>query len=120
MLGQYQIQIPELPALSRFNYERIFRLYKTENNQYYYNLLQSITMPNEVDETKIYYMTVRQRQPWVMISFKAYQTIELWWLICLINKIDNPLTMPQSGTVLKILKPEFIPQVLKEIDESLK
>lgn len=119
MLGQYQTQIPDLPVLSRFRYERIFRLYKTDKNQYYYNLLAGITAPADLDDTKFYNMTVRQKQPWVMISFKAYQTIELWWLLCLINGVENPLVMPKSGTVIKILKPEFLPQIFKEIDNSL-
>lgn len=120
MLGKYQNQITTLPNLNRFRYERIFRMYTTNYSQYYYNLLQKIDLPSSIDETKIYYMVVKQSEPWTMISYKAYETIELWWLICLVNKIDNPLITPKSGQVIKVLRPQFLTNIFSEIDNLLK
>jgi hypothetical protein len=120
MLGQYQNQIQNLPSLNRFRYERIFRLYTTENSQYFYNLLQKIDLPSKIDETKLYYLVVRQNEPWTLISYNAYQTIELWWLICLLNKIDNPLVAPKSGQVLTLLRPQYLTDIFNEIDNLLK
>jgi hypothetical protein len=118
-VGLYQNDIPELPGLNRFRYEKIFRVYETKGAHYFYSLIKKISIPTDIDETKIYYMTVRSNLPWTMISFKAYQTIELWWLICLVNKIDNPLIYPETGTNIKILRPEYLPTIYAEIDKIL-
>jgi len=117
--GKFQNQIPTLAQLNSYRYERIFKLYTTEQNQYYYNLLQSIYLPDDIDDTKVFFMHVQQNQPWTTISFKAYGTIELWWLIMLVNKIYNPLKGAQSGTVLKIIKQEYVSVILKEISQAL-
>jgi hypothetical protein len=119
MAGQYQNSIPALPNLNIYRYEKIFKLYQTADNQYFYNLIQSIFLPDKLDERALFYITVRQQQPWTTISYNVYQTIELWWLILLTNKIYNPFKLPSTGTVLKIIKPEYIPDILKEINSSL-
>jgi hypothetical protein len=120
MDGQYQNNISKLPDLNAYRYERIFKLYQTADNQYFYNILNSVFLPDRLDERVIFYLTVKKSEPWTMISFNAYQTIELWWLILLTNKIFNPFELPKTGTVLKLIKPEFIPTVLKEINAALK
>jgi hypothetical protein len=95
-------------------------MFTTEQNQYYYNLLQSLYLPDNIDDTTIYYMHVQQNMPWTTVSFKAYGNIELWWLIMLVNKIYNPLTSATAGTVLKIIRPEYISSILQEITSTLK
>lgn len=120
MDGQYQNNIKALPNLNAYRYEKIFKLYQTSNSQYFYNLLQSVFLPEKIDPRTLFYLTIKKSQPWTMVSFNAYQTIELWWLILLVNNIYNPFELPKAGTVIKIIKPEFIPQILKEIDAALK
>jgi hypothetical protein len=39
------------------------------------------------------------------ISYNAYGTPDFWWIICLINSIDNPLIDMQVGQILKIPNP---------------
>jgi hypothetical protein len=117
--GSYQNSINVLPDLSMYRYEKIFKLYKTGENQYFYNLMQSIFLPDKIDETVLMYMTMKSSEPWTMVSFKAYKTIELWWLILLTNKVYNPFEMPKEGTVIKLIKPEYIPIILKEINATL-
>ena len=119
MDGQYQNTIPALPNLNSYRYERIFKLYTTDQNQYYYNLLQSIYLPDQIDDSKVFHLTVSQHMPWTMISFNAYGNIELWWLIMLTNKIYNPIQNPELGSVLKLIKPEYVPDILKEISSAL-
>jgi len=119
-LGKYQNNIKALPNLNTNRYEKIFKLYTTADSQYFYNLIQSIYLPDQIDPRAIFYMTIKSSQPWTMVSFNAYKTIELWWLILLTNKVYNPFKIPKSGTVIKIIKPQFLPQILKEINDSLK
>ena len=37
-----------------------------------------------------------------MISYKAYGTVNYWWLILYVNDIEDPLNDMVSGTVIKI------------------
>lgn len=118
--GVFQNTIADLPRLEPQFYENIFKLYTNENKEYFYNLLTSITIDSDVIAQEAYYnKTVIKRMPWTMISFDEYNTMYLWWLICIINKIDNPLDYADVGTTLKMLKPEYIPLVLNEINQKL-
>lgn len=119
ILGQYPSNIKQIPQIPPIRYENIFRMYTTKDNQYYYNLLQSIYVSGEIDPFKIYYFPVKERLPWSNISFNAYGTIELWWLVCLVNKIYNPIIQPEVGTVLKIIRSEYVSDVLDEINNAL-
>jgi hypothetical protein len=37
-----------------------------------------------------------------IISYRSYSTVEYWWIICLINNIDSPLTDLYLGQILTI------------------
>jgi len=119
-LGSYQNKIKDLPPLSRQRYENIFKMYKNDKGQYYYNINKTVVFPESIDETKISYITVKQKQAWTTISYHVYKTTELWWLICLLNKIENPLKQPEPGTVLKVLNYDAINDVLIEIQNQVK
>jgi len=120
MLGVKQNSIQNLPQLKNTRYENIFKLYTTGNKQYYYNLLQSIYLPQDIDDNYILYQQINQKTPWTIISFNAYKTIDLWWLICLTNKIYNPIKFPEAGSVVKIIKPQYIATVLSEIKQAVR
>ena len=58
--------------------------------------------------------------PWTTVSYNAYKTIHLWWLICMLNKIRNPVKFPERGMIIKIIKPDYVNLVLREIQNSIK
>lgn len=37
-----------------------------------------------------------------LISYRHYGTVNYWWIIMLLNNIDNPLTDIEVGSILKI------------------
>lgn len=117
--GEYQNNIEELPKLSPTKYENIFKVYTTTNKQYYYNILNTIQLPDDINPSIFYTIQVSQKMPWTMISFNEYQTMDLWWLICLANKIDDPLRLAEVGTNLNIIRTEFIKFILDEIKLKL-
>jgi hypothetical protein len=45
--------------------------------------------------------------------------MELWWLICTYNNIQNPVIMPEAGRELKLLKPQLVSYVLSELKNQL-
>ena len=118
-LGQYQNDITKLGSLSPSRYENIFKLYLDGNNDYFYNILNSINIPEEIDKTYYYVVVVNRRVPWTTISYEQYQNIDLWWLICLINNINNPIKFAEPGKELKIIRQEFVPLILNNIKNTI-
>ena len=55
-----------------------------------------------------------------VISQKLYGTIRLWWLLCLVNKIINPVKLPTPGLVIKAIKPNYIQTVIDQITSQIK
>ena len=40
---------------------------------------------------------------------------DLWWFILLTNNITNPISVVQPGTVLKIIKKEYVDDIINNI-----
>ena len=118
-LGQYQQAISELPVLNNFRYENIFKMYRNNDKQYYYNIIKKIVLPNNLDPTQFLIYPVKQSMPWTMVSFNIYSTIELWWLLCVVNNIKNPVLQPKNGTYIKALRPELIAPLINDIKSQL-
>ena len=106
--------IEELVSLSSHAYEQIFTVFK-DDEFYAYNLLKTVNIPSNLHEDVFYYATVVGTQTWTQLSYTFYGTIRLWWFICLVNKIMNPVILPESGTVLRIIKPEYVNDILDQI-----
>lgn len=115
--GRYRNQIPELTSLSDLRYENIFKVYQRSDGLFFYNILKKISFPDNLNENIFYYITVNERMPWTTISYNAYGTIELWWLIMLVNKLTNPINVPKGN--IKILKQEYVRPVISQIQSQL-
>lgn len=115
-IGDYQKNILSLPRLSDYQYENFFKMYLTEDSQYFYNLLSfSVYILDELDPSSFYEIQMDRSMPWTAISYNEYRTMDLWWLIMVVNKINNPMEFPQAGTKLKILYPQFVRAVLTKL-----
>lgn len=123
-LGTFRRDLRVLGENPEVSYENIFRVYSTENtdqgNFLYYNLLNSVYLPETLSPTTYYTITLNRRLPWTAISYNEYRTIELWWLIALTNKVFNPISYPAPGTTLNIIKPELVKTVINDISTQLK
>jgi len=113
---QKQNSIKELPYLDNFRYENIFNVYQNDKDQYYYNILSKVNFPADIEES--YYTTYTVTSdllPYTFISNKFYNTTLLWWLICSVNNISNPVHFPKAGTTLKIIKPAIVRSILQQM-----
>jgi hypothetical protein len=120
-VGGYQKDIPTLEELGEYRYENFFRIYVTENKQYFYNLQSfSVYFLEELDPSTYYDITITKALPWTAISYNEYRTMDLWWLIMVINQIYNPLKFPKAGTTLKILLPQYIKIVMNKLKDEIK
>lgn len=111
-----QNNISELPYLENFRYENLFNVYQTNDDKYFYNILSKVNFPEELEETFYTIYTVPNNSiSWTFISNKFYGTTLLWWLICSVNKIQNPVYFPAAGTELKILNPSIVRNIIQQM-----
>jgi hypothetical protein len=118
MDGIYQNNIDDLPKLSEYRFENIFKVYN-EDGYYFYNIINNILISDNIDSDFYYEWTCDRPLPWTTISYMHYDTIYLWWLICSVNNIQNPIEFLQTGTRIKILKPEYVRLVLDKIIQQV-
>lgn len=123
-LGVFRKDISFLDSIPNVSYENVFRMYVTEDsmdgNFLYYNLLNSVYFPKNLPANTFYTIEINKRLPWTAISYNEYRTIDLWWLIVLVNNIYNPIFYPSPGSTLKIIKPEYIKLIFDEITKQIK
>jgi hypothetical protein len=98
-------------ALKKENLANLFNIAVTPDNYNAFLINKSIffkNTDNNMAASNFDLYEVRQYDTWTNISFKYYQTIELWWLICKTNEVINPFVMPDPGTLLKIMKKNIV------------
>ena len=108
-LGQSVFYLPESA------YENIFNMYLDDRKFLAFNILKSVDMPEKLDSAVFKYVLLSGSFPWTKISLEHYGTINLWWLICVTNKIMNPVILPKPGSLLKIIHPEFVSDILEQM-----
>lgn len=101
--------------LSNTSFLRLFNI--LQDSEEFMNIFRSYTLNEDVtSETVFYEMYEIDHNDWLdNISYKYYNTPYLWWVIALMNNINNPFEDLQPGYTLKILKTEHLYQLLSEI-----
>lgn len=113
--GDYQNKYDDFNGLNPNFYENIFKL-GFDNSHPYYNLLKTITIPADLNEELFFTIKTLPGDTWTNISYIYYDTIDLWWLIAILNNVYNPFKMPST---LRILKTEYLDIVLGQIQSQL-
>ena len=54
--------------------------------------------------------------PWTILSYKIYNTIDYWWVLCSIN--PSSIFYAEAGTYVYYIKPEYINLILSNIKEN--
>jgi hypothetical protein len=120
MEGLYRNKTSILPNLSEYKFENIFKIYLNTEGYFFYNIIKKIKIPDDINSDIYDSLRLNRKLPYTAISYVNYNTIDLWWLICLVNNIRNPLELLEPGTLLKIIKPTHIPGIIDEIKSQLK
>jgi hypothetical protein len=113
-----QNDINELSKLDTENLENIFNVYREENGMYFYNLLQTVVFPQKLPSTLFKRYTICYGDTWPFISFKMFNTPNLWWLILLANNIMDPTQLPKNGTSIKIPINTVVKEVLMQLRKA--
>lgn len=117
----YQNDIPQLDQISSNRFENIFTVNQTEDNGYYfYNIMKTVRITSDDLDDKYFFMfNVNRIIPYTALSYNFYGTTDLWWLICVINNIDNPIEFIKPGTTIKIIKKQHVSTVVAAIKNQL-
>jgi hypothetical protein len=104
-------------SLNKNNYANIFSVVN-RGAKSYFNLCRGLHFNNvdSIDSGMYQNYTVVENDSWTSISYRFYNTIELWWLICKFNNVKNPFKELEAGTILKIPNDEIKDIVLNTIN----
>ena len=116
-LEQYQNNIKELPALENVRYENIFKLAKSDKF-FFYNIIKKVSIPDDISPEVFFEIRINSYKPWTALSNDIYGTQDLWWLICIVNKIQNLIDNPKLGEVYKVIKADYVSLILTEIKKA--
>ena len=117
-LYKTQDNIKELRSLDETRYENIFRLAK-DDKYFFYNISKKVNFPDELDSELFTEVRVTTKMPWTTFANQVYGDQNLWWLICSLNKVHNPIDNPKLGEIYKVIKPTYVSRVLIEINKQL-
>jgi len=118
--GALQNQVDELTSLNSNLYENIFNVNLIDgdgSDLYFYNILNKVVFPDDISDEYITEVVINVDKPWTTLSHEIYGTIQLWWVIVLLNKPDY-IFKAQAGTTYKFIKPGFINAVLQQISNN--
>lgn len=113
-----------LPKLNKYNLANIFNVYTDENFEdiYFYNICRTVNFeglgenPEDDYVNNIFdYYTIAGDDTWTIISFKQYETIELWWLVCKCNGVIDPTETLEVGRVVRVFKKTYIENILRSM-----
>jgi hypothetical protein len=101
------------------NLETIFNVYENDddNQKYFYNILKTVNIPKDLNPDFYDFYTVKFGDVWPNIAWTFYGNVNLWWLICVTNQIQNPTSFPKPGLIIKIIKTPYITEILNRISE---
>lgn len=102
-------------TLSPQQYENIFNVYEDSDIGYFYNILRTVNFPTDLDPDSYNLYVVEPLDTWPLISWKIYNSIFLWWTICALNNIQNPIEGLPVGQEIKVLKPMYLQNILNSI-----
>lgn len=121
-IGLSQNLVSALPSLSRTRYENIFKVFKIlkdkDNSYYFYNINNKVMVPVNLDDNVYSTIAISRNTAWTTLSYRLYGTIDLWWLIFLINK-PKDIFLARSGETYKYIKIDYLDDILSDIEQQI-
>jgi nucleoid-associated protein YgaU len=108
-------------TFDKFDLSNICHVYDLAGNKVYFNILRTLNIQDidKIPASKYTEYLVRNVDTWTLISHKMYGTYKLWWLICKVNGITNPIeNEPEVGKTIKILNKSLVEVILNTINSQ--
>ena len=118
-----QYEISDAPYISEENFANLFNIYFKKETEEFKNMLtysinKSIYFSNvdNMSPNNFTFYECKEKDSWSTISYSFYDTIELWWLICKVNNITDPVAFsPLPGQNIKLLNKDLVPSILQHL-----
>lgn len=121
-IGLSQNLVTALPSLARTRYENIFKVFKllkdSDNSYYFYNINNKVMIPDNLDDSVYNTIAISCNTAWTTLSYRLYGTMDLWWLIFIVNR-PKDIFLARSGETYKYIKPSYIDAVLSNIEQQI-
>ena len=117
-MKQNEIPNTDIKKLEAQNIENLFNIYQDSDGQYFYNILKTVNFPEDINPLIYFEYDTEPKDTWPLIAWKFYKDVKLWWIICSLNNIVNPVAQPKVGTKIKILESSIVRDILTKIRES--
>ena len=97
---------------------KLFNILEDEDGVRLQNVWRSYSLNPEVAEETYFFTLYNMNDDdwWDNISFLAYDTPYLWWILCVMNNVQNPFEEVSPGQETNILRDNYLYQVIKEIE----
>jgi len=102
--------------ISGEKYERNLSLYQDVNERYFYNLLQTLSLPDNLPLEYYGSYTLCYGDTWPLISYKIYGSTNLYWLILEANKIIDPTLPLEPGTDIRFFIKDLASTILTQLN----
>jgi len=117
-----QYEITEVPEITMENFANLFNVYKRNNNDLSYSINKGMYF-NNVDNLAPNTFSMyrcKEKDSWSTISYQFYDTIELWWLICKVNQITDPVeNAPTPGTKIKLINKDLAYGLIQQLRSNI-
>jgi hypothetical protein len=102
--------------LSNTSFLNIFPLL-SEDNEYFFNIWRVYSLNDSTLNKVLQYNAyeVDNSDWWENISYSHYENVNLWWIVPMVNNVNNPFEELEPGTNLNLFRGEYLYQILKEI-----
>lgn len=117
-VSRNNIKDNQVSDISKDLYDNIFKVNVIENDDtshYFYNLLNKVYLPEELDSEVYSEITLDRKMSWTHLSYKLYGSINLWWLLVLVNKPEY-IFMADASITYKYIKPGVVNTILQQMN----
>jgi len=114
-------QITELPRIPTTRYENLFTVYsvnKEGKDFYFYNLTNKIVLPRNIGSEFLISTIINTSMTWPTLSYKIYGTMNLWYLLYLLNNKDNKISFTvEPGDNIIFIKAAYLNSIIQKLNE---
>lgn len=111
-MKQNEIPDTSVTQLRTSNVANIFNVYLDQNGRYFYNLLNTVVIPENIGRSLYTAVFPLPGEYLPQLSYRVYKTIDLAWLIAETNKITNMLEPLDPSTPVRILNDDVVRDIL--------
>ena len=105
---------------SPFSFLRLFNILLDEDRTTtFLNIFRSYIFNDDIFNNISFFetYTVSHGEYWDNVSYNLYETPYLWWVIALLNNIENPFEQLEAGDQLIVLIEDYIYQLTSDLEK---